>query len=186
VAKPVLNRQAFVDAAFTVIENVGIEKLTMRKVASQLDVSPMAMYKHFANKEQLLTATLDEVIARADVFPPQQAPWQQWVAHVGNGMYQSLCQQSNWIPLLGSLRLGSQAEKVTDNFVAKLVDSGFHHKQAISAYATVIQTAIGAACLQSAINHKEHLLDQDSQQIDHSLPLLITALSSILANNATQ
>ena len=38
-----LNRQRFVDAALSVIAEVGVERLSMRKVAAQLGVSAMAM-----------------------------------------------------------------------------------------------------------------------------------------------
>ena len=51
-----LNRGAYVEAALEVIAEVGVDKLSMRNVASRLSVSPMAMYKHFPTKDDLLAA----------------------------------------------------------------------------------------------------------------------------------
>ncbi|CAH0990215.1 Tetracycline repressor protein class A from transposon 1721 [Sinobacterium norvegicum] len=185
MTKPALSRQLFIDATFSVIAQVGIDKLTMRKVASELGVSAMAMYKHFPNKEQLLAATLDEVIRRADVFPAAELSWQEWVDQVARGMYCSLVEQSSWIPLLGSLRLGSQATLVTNAFVEKLAAAGFTRQQALNGYFSVIQTAIGAACLQAAMNNNpsQQRLSGLPDQLEITLPLLITALTSQLTDN---
>lgn len=204
MAKTPLTRQAYVDAAFDIIHDVGAEKLSMRKVATVLGVSPMAMYKHFPNKEALLAATLEEVIARADVFPDESLPWDEWVTHVARGMYLALCKETSWVPLLGSLRLGSEAAKVTEAFINKLTRAGFSVELSVQAYYAVIQMAIGAACLRSSFRAKSQedsgqsrivmdsseagkkmsltlatIVEQD--QLDIGLPLLIDGLRSRLA-----
>lgn len=145
----------YIEAALAVIADVGVENLSMRKVASTLGVSPMAMYKHFPNKEALLTAALDAFIARADVLPHKRLPWDQWIAHVGQAMYRALCANTSWVPLLGSLRLGAQAAAVTDAFVARLSTDGFTVEQALEAYFGVIQVVIGAVCLQASVQRDQ-------------------------------
>ena len=169
MAKPALTRQAYIDTALTLISEAGVEKLSMRKVASALDVSPMAMYKHFPNKNALLSATLDELIKRADVYPDTDLPWPQWIEHIARGMYAALCNESSWVPVLGSLQLGAQATSVTESFIVKLSKDGFSLPQAMQAYFSVIQTVIGAVCLNTAI--KQHQLDaQGLPAITPSLP----------------
>lgn len=151
MAKPALNRQAYIDTALTLINESGVAKLSLRKVATALHVSPMAMYKHFPNKEALLAATLDEVIKRADVYPDQSLPWPQWIEHIARGMYAALCNESSWLPLLGSLQLGSQAVAVTESFVVKLTAEGFSLEQSLHAYFAVIQMVIGAVSLNNSL-----------------------------------
>jgi len=60
-----LRRERVLEAALVVAERVGLERLSMRLVAGQLGVSPMALYRHVANKDDLLdglvTRLLDEV-----------------------------------------------------------------------------------------------------------------------------
>jgi len=176
-----------------VISEVGVEKLSMRKVATKLDVSAMAMYKHFPNKEELLVASLDEFISRADVFPDESLPWDEWIQQVGRGMYQALCQEMSWVPMLGSMRLGSQAVVVTDAFVSKLTAAGFSVEQSLRAYFAVIQVVVGAVCLRSSIDlenpdrgymagspHLDFLAKLD--QIDIGLPLVVEALRAQLLN----
>lgn len=151
-ARAALNRGVFVDAALAIIDELGVDKLSMRSVASRLDVSAMAMYKHFPAKEDLLAAALEEFIARANVVPDQDLPWQSWVEQIARRMYHALCRELSWVPLLGSLRLGTQAASVTDAFVEKLCGAGFSAEQAIRAYFATLHIVIGAVCLRASLD----------------------------------
>lgn len=146
-----LNRGAYVEAALEVIAEVGVDKLSMRNVATRLRVSPMAMYKHFPTKDDLLAASLEEFIARANVVPDNTLPWEQWVEGAAAGMYEALCAELSWVPLLGSLPVGTQAIAVTEAFVRKLCEAGFSVEQALHAYFAVIQVVVGAVCLRSSL-----------------------------------
>jgi len=146
-----LNRETYVDAALQVIDDVGVDKLSMRNVASRLNVSAMAVYKHFPAKDDLLAAALEEFIARAGVIPDNNLPWDRWVEEAARGMYEALCRELSWVPLLGTLRLGPQAAAVTDAFVKKLCVAGFTTEQALRAYFAVLQIVVGAVCLRASI-----------------------------------
>ena len=147
-----LSRQSYIDAAFAIISTEGVEKLSMRKVASQLGVSAMAMYKHFKNKDELLSAALDEFAWSANVFPSEDLPWQEWIASFAHGMFDALCGEISWVPLLGSIKIGPKAMTITDSFIRKLTDSGFSERDAMEAFLTVIQVVIGAASIQASLD----------------------------------
>ena len=104
-----LNRQRFVDAALSVIAEEGVERLSMRKVAAQLGVSAMAMYKHFNNKDALLAAAFDTFIERAEVLPDESLAWDGWLEQLARNMYRALSGEMRWVPLLGTMPLGSNA-----------------------------------------------------------------------------
>lgn len=72
-----LTRAAIVQAAVTVADVEGVEGLSMRRIATELRVSTMALYRHVADKEELLTAMMDKVYQEA--VPPQPPPtdWRQ-------------------------------------------------------------------------------------------------------------
>jgi AcrR family transcriptional regulator len=52
----------------------GFDSLTIRNVASEVGASPMALYRHFPSKEELVDAMLDRVLARI-VMPPVSDDW---------------------------------------------------------------------------------------------------------------
>ena len=49
-------RDALVDAAWNLVEEEGVERLTLRRVARRVGVTPMAPYHHFADKASLVSA----------------------------------------------------------------------------------------------------------------------------------
>ena len=59
-----LHKRDVVDKATEILDNYGIADLTMRRLARELDVSPGALYWHFANKQELLGAVADRILAR--------------------------------------------------------------------------------------------------------------------------
>ena len=71
-----LSRDRVLQAAVALADVVGIEALSMRRLAQELGVVPMALYKHVANKDELLDGMVDVVLAEiepADPTPDWQA-----------------------------------------------------------------------------------------------------------------
>ena len=58
-----MTRERIFAAAKVVLEQEGIPGLTIRKVAARAGVSPMAMYRHFADKDALLNALVEDGLA---------------------------------------------------------------------------------------------------------------------------
>lgn len=73
-----LNRDRVLRAAITLADQVGIESLSMRRLALELGVVPMALYKHVANKEELLGGMVDTIVGEIDP-PVPDAPWKSAV-----------------------------------------------------------------------------------------------------------
>ncbi|HXH78880.1 TetR/AcrR family transcriptional regulator C-terminal domain-containing protein [Nocardioides sp.] len=59
-----LNRDRVLLAAVSLADAIGIEALSMRRLAQELGVVPMALYKHVANKEELLDGMVEVIIAK--------------------------------------------------------------------------------------------------------------------------
>jgi AcrR family transcriptional regulator len=69
-----LTRERILRTAVGLADEGGVEAASMRKIAQELDVVPMALYKHVANKEELLDALVDAVIQEIDP-PIEHADW---------------------------------------------------------------------------------------------------------------
>ena len=69
-----LTRERVLHTAVALADQGGIESLSMRKLAQALDVVPMALYRHVANKDELLNALVD--VAVGEIDPPLEgADW---------------------------------------------------------------------------------------------------------------
>jgi len=64
-----LNRERVLAAAVELADREGVEGLSMRRLAAELGVVPMALYKHVANKDELLDGMIDVVVTEID--PPR-------------------------------------------------------------------------------------------------------------------
>lgn len=73
-----LSRDRVIRAAVEFADGSGIDSLSMRKLAAELGVVPMALYKHVANKEELLDGMVDVVIGQIEA-PLSGADWKRAV-----------------------------------------------------------------------------------------------------------
>jgi AcrR family transcriptional regulator len=64
-----------VDKAVDVLDRFGLADLTMRRLGAELGVQPSALYHHFANKQSLLAAVADEILARSTW--PASGSWEE-------------------------------------------------------------------------------------------------------------
>ncbi|WP_248964206.1 TetR family transcriptional regulator [Sphaerisporangium perillae] len=71
MAQEKLTRETVVEHALTLANDDGVGAVTIRRLAGSLGVTPMALYWHFKNKEELMSALAEHVLSRvtADVSP---------------------------------------------------------------------------------------------------------------------
>ncbi len=68
-------REDLVTRALLVLDDHGLPDLTMRRLGGELGVQPSALYHHFPNKQALLAAVADEILARGS-RPLPVAGWE--------------------------------------------------------------------------------------------------------------
>ncbi|GAA2821426.1 TetR/AcrR family transcriptional regulator [Kribbella solani] len=64
-----------VDSALAIADDEGPAAVSFRKLAAQHDVTPMAMYRHFKDKDDLLAALGDRILADVVLPEPTDEPW---------------------------------------------------------------------------------------------------------------
>ena len=70
-----LSKAAVVERALALGDAEGLEALTIRRLAQELGVTPMALYWHFRNKEELLAGLADRIWGEIDTDIDAAAPW---------------------------------------------------------------------------------------------------------------
>jgi AcrR family transcriptional regulator len=90
---PGLDVDAVVEAALGIADEVGVEALTMRAVATRLGVSAMSLYTYVPGKAELLDCVIDHVHAGLDRRPPTAPGWRgaaeavardEWALHLAH------------------------------------------------------------------------------------------------------
>jgi len=65
-----LSKDRVLRAAVALADEAGVDSLSMRKLSQELGVVPMALYKHVANKEELLDGMVDVIVREIDTGIP--------------------------------------------------------------------------------------------------------------------
>lgn len=66
MARPAQTSQAaFIKAALEFIDEFGVDDLSLRSLGKQMDISHAALYRHFANKDELINALIDDQLGEA-------------------------------------------------------------------------------------------------------------------------
>ncbi len=70
-----LSKRAVVDRALKLADADGLDTLTIRKLAQDLGVTPMALYWHFRSKDDLLEGMAEQVWSEIEVHIDPSVPW---------------------------------------------------------------------------------------------------------------
>ena len=135
-----LSRQRVLRAAVALADSGGLEALTMRRLGEELGVEAMSLYKHVANKDDLLDGMVDLVFAEIDL-PVDGTPWRTAMRARAVSARAALTRHPWATPLMQSRTApGSATLRHHDTVIGALRKAGFpvvltaHAFSAIDAY----------------------------------------------------
>lgn len=74
-----LSRETIVGLALNIADTEGIEAVSFRRLAHDFGVTPMAIYRHVRNKDDLLDAMTELMLASFDTSAVKEADWREQV-----------------------------------------------------------------------------------------------------------
>src|SRR4029078_513433 len=96
-----LSRDRILAAALELVDEQGIEALSMRKLGAALGVEAMSLYNHVANKDDVLDGVLDHVLGEVPLpHPPRAWDDQLWV--LGRGFRDAGLAHPGVLPMFGA------------------------------------------------------------------------------------
>ncbi|QRO01912.1 TetR/AcrR family transcriptional regulator C-terminal domain-containing protein [Archangium violaceum] len=163
-----LDRELVVRTALRLLNEVGLEGLTLRRIASELKVQAPALYWHFKNKQELLdemaTTMLRDLIG-AMGSPEAGQSWVEWMTGMARGLRRMMLGYRDGAKVFSGTRLTDSSLYASLDFtLRKLVDAGFPLRDAVSGYATVYSYTIGFTIEEQAVHpapgERDALYDQ--------------------------
>jgi TetR/AcrR family tetracycline transcriptional repressor len=141
--RPRLSKRAVTDRALKLADADGLDTLTIRKLAQDLGVTPMALYWHFRSKEDLLEGVAERVWGEIDVNVDPSAPWPDQLA----GLLKSLVSVLRAHPSAPRLVLEHEkrneaALRATEVTLKVLRDAGFDPRYASEIARSTLWTGI--------------------------------------------
>jgi len=149
-----LTREKVVRTALRLLDKVGLDGLTLRKLAAELRVQAPALYWHFKNKQELLdemaTCMLTEAIE--EMLPGQKGDWPDWAMHLGHGIRRILLLHRDGAKMFSGTYLTNSALYLPlEAALRRLVEAGFTAHEAICLYRTIYCYAVGFAIEEQAV-----------------------------------
>jgi DNA-binding transcriptional regulator YhcF (GntR family) len=143
-----LSKERIVKAATDVADKEGLGPLSMRRVAVELDVATMSLYRHVRDKDDLLTAMVDAAFAEWHV-PPQTAgdSWQEALAKAALELWQ-IFRRHAWLAPAYSLTrplVVPSGLAYTEHVLATLLDRGLKRATAFSMHLILFNFVRGFA-----------------------------------------
>lgn len=92
-----INQTHLVRTAITIADTEGLDAVSMRRLAAHLGVGPMSLYRHVANKDELLTQMADRAFGEIDLPDPGPEGWRAKLELIAHRQWQ-LCRRHLWLP----------------------------------------------------------------------------------------
>ncbi len=99
-----------VDGAIAILDEYGLADLTMRRLAGSLEVQPGALYWHFPNKQALLGAVADRILAPMD-DPIEATEWSGQITELAHRLRDRLLSYRDGAELVSA----TYASRLTTN-----------------------------------------------------------------------
>lgn len=173
-----LSRIDVLTEAVDILNQYGLGDLTMRRLASALSVRASALYWHFANKQELLAAVADRILADVEV-PQETTRWDAALHSWGMSLHQVLLGYRDGAELVASaLALNPGHLRPHEGLADRLSAAGLTPEAAETVAVIVRQQVIGLALHQQSLAQAVELgvmkgpVPDDSDQVLLALELI--------------
>ena len=167
--KPV-NRERLLRTAIALADSAGIAALTMRSLAQELEVKPMALYHHVANKEEILDGIIDIVWGEIELLRGE-ADWRSAMRHRAISARRVLARHPWATPLMDSRRNGGSVTLGHhDAVIGILRRGGFSIELTAHAYSLLDSYIYGFALQEAGLPFDKETAPEVAQQMMAEFP----------------
>jgi AcrR family transcriptional regulator len=147
-----LSRARIVSAALELVDSEGLSALSMRKLGARLGVDPMAIYYYVPNKDALLDAIVEAVMAEIDLsFDVPSAPAEERIVGAARSYRDALIAHVNALPIVLSRGPRTPAAmRPVELLISMLRDAGLSPAQAMAGMNAIASTVRGTTAMGGA------------------------------------
>lgn len=138
-----LDRARIVSAGLGIVDAEGVDALSIRRLAVELRVSPMAVYWHVRDKAELLDL-IGEAVLDSIVVPPVTGDWREDLRAVHRAMLDGVLRHPDTADLMiGRARYGPSGIAMFEHLLGILRDAGLGPVEAFDAYQALYLFLLG-------------------------------------------
>jgi TetR/AcrR family tetracycline transcriptional repressor len=150
-----INREMVTRAGLKLLNEIGLEDLTLRRLGVELNVQAATIYWHFKSKEELLNEMATTVLTdgAANLQPRRRSSgWKVWASTYGEGLRKTLMAYRDGARMVSGTRLtNTEPLRVTEAIAAQLVDCGFSLRATVVLLSTVYNFTLSFVMEEQAV-----------------------------------
>ncbi|WP_084965330.1 TetR/AcrR family transcriptional regulator C-terminal domain-containing protein [Thermoactinospora rubra] len=161
--RPRLTRPMLIETGLRLLDEVGLEGLTVRRLAAELGVRSPALYWHVRTKQELLDGMADAIIRSAGMGPPRDGEsWQDWLARRARAYRAALLAHRDGARVVVSARqLSPEATRMFNDELAAMVGCGFTPVLALRTITAVSHYVTGFVLQEQSVPGEQAEAPQD-------------------------
>ncbi|MEU0929783.1 TetR/AcrR family transcriptional regulator [Streptomyces malaysiensis] len=185
-----LDRSSTVDTALQLLDSLGLDDLTMRRLADSLGVRAGALYRHFATKQDLLTAMAERMLADIPA-PRENGDWDERLADLARAMRTALLTHRDGARVFaGTHSTGAHTLRFSETVTGVLREAGFADEDAARALMAVANFTVGHTLEEQAALRPGDEADADPERLRQAVasgpfPHLVAALPTLTDSDFT-
>jgi TetR/AcrR family tetracycline transcriptional repressor len=150
-----INRDMVTRAGLKLLNEEGLEQLTLRRLGVELNVQAATIYWHFKSKEELLDEMATTVLTEgaANLIPARKpSDWRVWASTFGEGLRKTLLAYRDGARMVAGTRLTNLEHlKTTERIGAQLLASGFSVRSAVVLISTIYNYTLSFVTEEQAV-----------------------------------
>jgi TetR/AcrR family transcriptional regulator, tetracycline repressor protein len=150
-----VNRTMVAQTGLKLLNDVGLEQLTLRRLGTALKVQAATIYWHFKSKEELIDEMATMVLAEGarNLVPARaSADWKVWAAAFGHGLRKTLLAYRDGARMVAGTKLtNTEYMRTAETIGEKLVDAGFSVRQTVVLMSTIYNYTLSFVMEEQAV-----------------------------------
>lgn len=176
-----LDKQRIIEEAVALLDERGLDGVTMRNLAVRLDVQAPTLYWHVRNKAALIDELADAILIAqlADLRPPsEEETWRGWLVDVALRLRQALLVHPDGARVVAAAHMSLALADLAELAMATLVDRGVPLREARLTVLCVERFTVGHVLEeQSPPPNREAIEDFDQGAFAISHPTAVAAIT---------
>jgi TetR/AcrR family tetracycline transcriptional repressor len=175
-----LTRERVLRAAVGVVDREGIDALSMRRLAQQLGVEAMSLYRYVPSKAALLDGIHEAILAEVVVPRPVRA-WTTTARAYARAFRKALVGHPNALSIFATRPAVTSASlRHVEEGLALLRSAGFNRADALSAFQVMVTFVVGHTLFSHAPAHEDERSSLDYRALDPAeFPTLVATAAQL-------
>jgi TetR/AcrR family tetracycline transcriptional repressor len=184
-----LDRRRIVTEAVALLDEHGLDGVTLRKLAARLGVQQPTLYWYLPNKAALITEIADAVLEQQfpEMVPPEPAEqWPQWLVGLAERLRRALLAHPDGARLISTSQLSRRMAAISELAIGTLVARGVPLRPARLIVLTVEHFTVGHVLAeQTGRPAAESAQDFDVEAFTRAYPTVVAGITDYFQDDRT-